>query len=327
MEIETSARLHVSLIDLNGSEGRIDGGIGITLENPSLILECNYNDSKTEILFDDNCRFRHLPDEYKSKILLACERIQNYLGINNSYTFRIRKCYPIHHGLGLGTQLLLSTAQLVARLNEADLSVYELAKIVQRGGTSGIGVHSFNHGGLIVDGGHKKEYKNDFLPSSASDVAPPPLLARYDFPKDWNILLATPNFNQGANGKKEINIFQDYSPVNLGDVEKICYITLMKLMPAVLEEDIVSFGEAINKIQNLGFKKVERNFQSERVNNIISYMLDNGIPGAGMSSFGPTCFGITDTNVKSMKKDLQDLAGNNSIVQITNGKNEGSQIK
>lgn len=327
MEIETSARLHVSLIDLNGSEGRIDGGIGITLKNPSLILECKYNDSQTEILFDDNYNSCNSLDEYKSKILSACDKIQNYLGINNSYTFKIKKCYPIHHGLGLGTQLLLSTAQLVAKLNEADLSVYELAKIVQRGGTSGIGVHSFNHGGLIIDGGHKKEYKNDFLPSSASKVAPPPLLARYDFPKDWNILLATPNFNQGVSGKKEIDIFQEYSPVNLNDVEKICYITLMKLMPAVLEEDIVSFGDAINKIQNLGFKKVERNFQSDEINNIITYMLDNGIQGAGMSSFGPTCFGITDTNAKSMKKDLQDLIGNDGIVQITNGKNEGSKIK
>ena len=53
MEIETSARLHLSLIDLNGSEGRIDGGIGITLKNPSLILECDFNDSQTEILFED----------------------------------------------------------------------------------------------------------------------------------------------------------------------------------------------------------------------------------------------------------------------------------
>lgn len=325
MEIETSARLHLSLIDLNGSEGRIDGGIGITLKNPSLILECDFNDSQTEILFEDT-RYSYV-DEYKSKILTACNNMQEYLGINNSYRFRVKKIYPIHHGLGLGTQLLLSTGQLVAKINGVDLNVFEIAKIVQRGGTSGIGVHSFNHGGLIIDGGHKKNIKKDFLPSSASHVAPPPLLVRYDFPEDWNILIATPNFNQGVSGSREVNIFQEYSPINLHDVERICYITLMKLMPAVLEKDIVSFGDAINKIQTIGFKKIERNLQSQKVNNIIEYMLDNGIEGAGMSSFGPTCFGITDTNVKSMKKDLQDLMGNDSFIKITNGKNEGSKIR
>ena len=52
MEIKTSARLHLSLIDLNGLEGRVDGGIGITLENPSLIMNCIKNDSENEIIFD-----------------------------------------------------------------------------------------------------------------------------------------------------------------------------------------------------------------------------------------------------------------------------------
>ena len=55
MRLETSARLHLSLIDLNGSEGRVDGGIGIAIKEPSLIIECEENDSQTEILFNDKC--------------------------------------------------------------------------------------------------------------------------------------------------------------------------------------------------------------------------------------------------------------------------------
>ncbi|MBE6492999.1 MAG: hypothetical protein E7Z84_00110 [Methanosphaera stadtmanae] len=325
MEIETSARLHFSLIDLNGSSGRIDGGLGLTLESPSLIIQCTEKGSDT--LITGKTFNQRNADEYAHKIKQANEKIQKYLGIDKKYTFNIKEIYPIHQGLGLGTQLLLSIAKLVASMNDVDLSTLELAKIIQRGGTSGIGVESFNSGGFIIDGGHKINIKNDFLPSSASKVAPPPVIARYDFPEDWKILLVRPNIDETISGKKEVNIFQDYSPIPLNDVEKISYLILMKLMPSIVEEDINSFGEAVNTIQHLGFKKVERSLQSEKITNIINCMQDNGIPCYGMSSFGPTCFGISEGNVKHIKKDLEDSIGNNGDVLITKAKNHGSIIR
>ena len=277
MEIETSARLHLSLIDLNGLEGRLDGGIGITLDKPSLKMECKHTNHDTIVKFNENISIPNY-DLYESKILEATMKMKEHFNIEKNYTFKINEMYPIHHGLGLGTQLALSTAKLISSLNNIDLSGYELANIIQRGGTSGIGVHSFDKGGLIIDGGHKKSIKNDFLPSSASKVAPPPLLARYDFPKDWNIVLVTPNISQGASGNEEINIFQSYSPININEVEKICYLTLMKLMPSIVEEDIESFGDSVNKIQSMGFKKIERNLQDPKINDLLEKMRDIGIP-------------------------------------------------
>ncbi len=325
MEIETSARLHFSLIDLNGSSGRIDGGLGLTLEEPSLIIQCTENNSDTRIT-GKNFNQKHAL-EYTHKIKEANEKMQKYLGINKNYTFNIKEIYPIHQGLGLGTQLLLSIAKLVASMNEVDLSTAKLAQIIERGGTSGIGVESFNSGGFIIDGGHKINIKKDFLPSSASKVAPPPVIARYDFPDDWKIILVRPNIDKTISGKKEVNIFQDYSPISLNDVEKISYLILMKLMPSLVEEDINSFGEAVNTIQHLGFKKIERSLQSEKIKNIINCMQDNGIPCYGMSSFGPTCFGISEGNVKHIKKDLNDSMGNDGDVIITKAKNHGSIIR
>ena len=58
MQIETSARLHLSLIDLNGSIGRVDGSIGLTLDKPSLKLECIENNTQTQIITNG------LDDEY-----------------------------------------------------------------------------------------------------------------------------------------------------------------------------------------------------------------------------------------------------------------------
>ena len=326
MEIETSARLHLSLIDLNGLEGRLDGGIGITLEDPSLIIECNESKDETSIIFEDG--LKHFDNDiYKSKILDASKKIKDFLNIDTDYSFIIKELYPIHHGLGLGTQLALSIGKLISSLNDVEMDVLDLAKIIQRGGTSGIGVYSFENGGFIVDGGHKKSIKKDYLPSSASKVSPPPLIARYEFPEDWDIILATPNIQQGASGKKEVDIFQSYSPIKIEDVERISYLTLMKLMPAVLEEDIVSFGDAIHKIQSLGFKKIERNLQDSKINYLLKDMEELGIPCVGMSSFGPTCFGITDTNSKSISKELTELTGNNAKIIVTKAKNHGSVLK
>ncbi len=326
MEIETSARLHLSLIDLNGLEGRLDGGIGITLEKPSLKMECTQTDDDTVIGFDDDVSIVN-KEVYESKILDAEDKIKKYLNIDTNYSFRIHESYPIHHGLGLGTQLSLSVAKLISSLNDIELNAYELAKIIQRGGTSGIGVHSFDKGGLIIDGGHKKSVKNDFLPSFASKVSPPPLLARYDFPEDWDIILITPNISQGASGNEEIDIFQTYSPININDVERICYLTLMKLMPAVIEEDIESFGDSVNKIQSMGFKKIERDLQDSKVNTLLENMKSIDIPCVGMSSFGPTCFGITDSLSKDLINQITDLTDSDTHIQITKGKNHGAIIK
>ena len=326
MEIETSARLHLSLIDLNGLEGRLDGGIGITLENPSLKIECSETYDETRVIFDDKVNIQN-KSIYESKIFEATDKMNEYLKIDSNYLFKVNEIYPIHQGLGLGTQLALSIAKLISSSNEMDMDVINLAKIIQRGGTSGIGVYSFDNGGLIVDGGHKKSIKDDYLPSSASKVAPPPLIARYDFPKKWDIILITPNIPQGASGKKEVNIFQTYSPISIDDVQQISYLTLMKLMPAIIEEDLENFGDAVNKIQTLGFKKVERNLQDSIINNLLDNMKEMGIPCVGMSSFGPTCFGITDSDTKGIIKELHELTDDKTRIIRTKGKNHGSILR
>src|SRR5690606_8601338 len=101
------------------------------------------------------------------------------------YHFKVREIFPSHSGLGSGTQLSLAVAQLISKINDQDLTAPEMAEIVGRGGTSGIGVASFDQGGFIVDGGHRTNIKHGFLPSSASKASAPPIIARYNFPDDW----------------------------------------------------------------------------------------------------------------------------------------------
>ena len=55
MIIKAPSRIHMSLIDLNGSYRRIDGGIGLALSEPQFILEKKKRDDKMVTLeFSDD---------------------------------------------------------------------------------------------------------------------------------------------------------------------------------------------------------------------------------------------------------------------------------
>ena len=53
MIIKTPSRLHMSLIDLNGSYKRIDGGIGLAIQEPQFVLESEETESGVTFEFDE----------------------------------------------------------------------------------------------------------------------------------------------------------------------------------------------------------------------------------------------------------------------------------
>ena len=328
MIIETPARLHLTLIDLNGALGRIDGGVGLTVEKPKLILEAETTDNDIEIVFNESNLSENLINDYREKIESSIKKMTDFLKIGSGFKFEVKKTYPAHSGLGSGTQTSLAVGKAILTLNNQDMTAPQIAKIVGRGGTSGIGVRAFDHGGFIIDGGHKVDEKPDFLPSSASQAPPAPLITRYDFPEDWNIILAIPDVPAGASGPKEVNIFQKYCPIPLKEVQKLSHILLMKMMPAVVEKDITAFGDSINEIQNVGFKKIELELQHHLINELIDNMRSAGAAGVGMSSFGPTVYAITDTDEKNISKvaknTMKEIGGQ---VIVTKAQNNGAIIK
>jgi beta-ribofuranosylaminobenzene 5'-phosphate synthase len=323
--IKTPSRLHLTLIDLNGSLGRIDGGVGLTLEKPRLVLEMKQKGSEIAVEFKNrhNIPVNVLVD-YEDKIRTSASRMMEYLHLEGGYSFTIHETYPSHSGLGSGTQLSLATGKLISNSDHQEISVPQIANIVGRGGTSGIGVASFDKGGFIIDGGHHHGEKPDFLPSSASKAAPPPIIARYDFPQDWKVVLVIPHLEKHVSGEKEVNIFQEYCPVPVEEVQRLSHLLLMKMMPAVLEKDLEGFGEAVNSIQNIGFKKIENQLQNPAIGEIMQILRDEGAPGVGMSSFGPTIYAVTDSpkDILSAANDaLKDMGGH--IIE-TRAQNNGA---
>lgn len=327
MIIETPSRLHLTLIDLNGRYGRIDGGVGITTRSPRLVLEATAGYENTKIEFVGTEISHDTENDYRKKISGASRRIKEYLGLEENYKFKVKEIFPSHSGLGSGTQLSLATAKLILKMNDHNLPASRIGEIVGRGGTSGIGVASFEDGGFIVDSGHQKSVKKDFLPSSASEASPPPIIARYNFPEDWNIIMAIPHVKRKVFGNGEVNIFQKYCPIPLGEVQELSHLILMSMMPAVIEEDLSSFGEAVNNIQNIGFKKIELKLQNPFIKQLMEKLKDAGAAGVGMSSFGPTVYAVTDTNTSQICRAAREsMEGMDGEIIITGAQNSGARI-
>ncbi len=327
MIIETPSRLHVTLIDLNGRYGRIDGGVGITTRSPSLLLEAQDGYEDIQVEFPRSDLPQDTLDDYQEKVFSAARKMNEYLGLEGGYHFKLKEVFPSHSGLGSGTQLSLAVAKAILKMNNQDLPTPKIAEIVGRGGTSGIGVASFESGGFIVDAGHKKSIKNDFLPSSASKASPPPVIARYDFPKDWKIVLTIPHVERKVFGEGEVNIFQKYCPIPLEEVQELTHLLFMKMMPAVLEEDLDSFGESVNSIQDIGFKKIELELQNPFIKELIESLRNAGAAGVGMSSFGPMVYAVTDTNFKDILQAARDsMRDKTGEIILTTAQNEGAKI-
>ena len=276
--VEAHARLHVCLIDLNGSIGRVDGSVGIILSQPVVRVvarKANRDVINEELLPFAKKFFQVVPKT---------------LGVELS----VDECFERHVGLGSTTQLALSVARSLSGLMGLEYPVRELARIMGRGGTSGIGVAGFEGGGsLIVDGGHRfgSDGKKGFTSSDYSEgISAAKPIVKMCLPTDWRFVVVVPKGGKKIYGEDEKSAFERVSPLPAEEVGLVSRIVLLKLLPAAVEGNIEEFGEAINMLQRTGFKKRELEFQSQSVMEAISEGLRLGAVGAGMSSFGPAVY-------------------------------------
>ena len=305
-QIRSPSRLHLSLIDLNGSLGRIDGGFGFALDNPNYVIEFNDGD---ESLVNKGEKFIFFgPDEYLKHVQLIISKLESKFNVKyENIKIIVKKSILPHVGLGSKTQFLLSIAKGLCYLKNINLTIKEMATLVERGGTSGIGYQIFQEGGFILDLGHsfgENGEKTTFMPSSVSKAPPAMEFFHHIMPENWIILLIIPNLKQGANNIEERNIFQEYTPIPLQDVEKISHRILMQIVPSIINKDLDNFAEALWFINNHGFKKIEIGLQHECISKLIQDLYSTFKVPVGISSFGPGVFVITDSEKKS--KEIYD---------------------
>ena len=318
--VEAPARLHLGLIDLHGGLGRVDGGAGITLAAPTLVLEAERSEALT---------VSGGGEEAQARIRDATRRVLARLGVRGGASIRVRGSIPRHAGLGSGTQTVLAAGAAVARLHGAVLTAREIARITGRGGTSGIGTAAFESGGFVLDGGHSfgpSGEKREFRPSAASVGVPPaPVSARLPFPDDWRIVLAIPARAPRVGGEREVDLFREHCPVPLDEVRQVCHEVVMRLLPGVAGRDLPLFASAVNALQSLGFKRVEVDLQEPVVRALIPGLREAGAACAGLSSFGPTVYAVTDGDPAAIARAAEELlADGGGEIVVTRGRNYGA---
>jgi beta-RFAP synthase len=311
--IKTPARLHLGLIDLNGDLGRIFGGIGVAINHPNVILEA---EKAKELAVSGE------KSELTQK--LATHFLEAY-GLKEKIAIDVKETIPEHIGLGSGTQLALAVATSISRLFEIKASTHEFAAVMGRVAQSGVGTAVFEQGGLVVDAGkNTKDLAQKIIP----------LICHLPFPDEWRFVVAIPKTKKGLSNEAEALAFKDLPPMAPEEVSKICRLTMMKLLPSVVEKDIKSFGEALTQIQCIvgdSFAQAQGGrFSSSPAAKCIEFMLQNGAYGSGQSSWGPTVYGIVKSGeAKKIKMKTQAFL-NKSVggeVFVAKANNRGAIIK
>jgi beta-RFAP synthase len=276
--VRTPARLHLGFLDLNASIGRKFGSIGLAVNSHYTHIKVSHADS---FLISGD-----VSDETQHKLEALSSLFYQTLAPNipveqRSLHIAVIERIPEHSGLGSGTQLALALGRALAEFHQLDISTTEIAHALQRGKRSGIGISTFDRGGFVIDGGSANE----------SDAVPP-MLAHYDYPHEWRIvMILSPEF-QGIHGQSEKQAFKSLPVFPLENTQMICHLTLMQLLPALAEKQLSLFGDAITKIQALvgdHFAPMQGGrYTSQGVAACLEYAHSIGYEGIAQSSWGPT---------------------------------------
>jgi len=318
--VKTPARLHLGLIDLGGELGRIFGGIGVAVNHPNVILEAQQSQSLT------------VKGEKNEFVKSLVRRFAGKYNLEARVTVNVRQTIPEHVGLGSGTQLALAVATALAKLFQIRAPIRDLALAMGRGQISGVGTAVFEKGGFVVEAGLKTRKGKSRIPDPASF---PPVIFHKPFPDDWVFVVAVPNAKRGFTDEEEVPAFRRLPPMSAQGVGKICRLTMMKLLPSLIERDIENFGDALSRIQSIVgeyFAEVQGGkYSSPIAKECTEHMLKLGAYAVGQSSWGPTFYGLVqgENHARKLQSHVQAFLdkGIGGQAFYVKANNKGAYIK
>src|SRR5262245_10289373 len=282
IRVGAPSRLHFGLFNPGSAEGltRRFGGVGLMVEAPGVRV-------RVEPAADWSAE-----GPLAERALVFAHRVAASLtGENNDPLYpqrvTVEEAAAEHAGLGTGTQLGLAVARALAiSAGRDDLSAAELARHVGRGRRSALGVHGFERGGFLVEAGQRAKGELS------------PLVACADVPRAWRVVLALPRGEPGLHGAGEGEAFRrlEARPVSLSHTERLCRLVLLGMLPALVEDDLDAFGEAVyefNRTVGESFAPVQGGvYAGSAVAALVDFLRGQGAKGVGQSSWGPTVFAL-----------------------------------
>jgi beta-ribofuranosylaminobenzene 5'-phosphate synthase len=308
VSVEAYGRLHAALIDVGRATPRAYGGCGFALGTPVVRVRAKPATSLAVTYYGT------LDDRGREDVDCALARLGEHVGHPIDAELTIDGWIPQHVGLGTKTALVLALLDATSRALDLSLSNAELQSISGRGGTSGVGIHTYFCGGFALDAGHVQSRVPTLAPSS-SRLAPsiPPMLTWAPFPDGWHVtLLAVPG--PRIHGENELAFFAAATPVPADEVLRALALVHHGMTPAFLEEDLERLGSSLLELHQVGFKARELTHQSASVKAALRDCWDHGLV-AGLSSMGPTIYAISSSEDDSTAV-LETIARTHDIALI-----------
>ncbi len=298
VRVSAPGRLHLGFLDLHGGLGRLFGSLGLSLYDIYTELEVRHSAKL------------HVSGPGSAKAYKYAERMLTHLNIRQGLKLDIRQSIPEHAGLGSGTQMALAVGSAINRLFDANLALPDIARVLDRGNRSGIGIGTFTKGGFIVDAGR----------SSATEL--PPVISQLHFPDSWRFVLVLDKRYQGVHGQEESQAFGKLGKMAEATSADLCRLLVMQVLPAIVEQNCQLFGAAITEIQAcMGeyFKTIQAGvYTSAEVGEVLDQLQKQGATGIGQSSWGPTGFAIyaSETEAYQALKEVRRWQQNSELELI-----------
>lgn len=289
--VRAPSRLHFGLLHVpTHAEGeaaplqpglRRFGGLGLMVDQPGLTVHVQ---PATEW---------HAQGVFSERALEFAQQVVHALPGNReqAYHIEIHSEAREHTGLGIGTQLGLAVARAITcfRCPGEILTSSDLARLVQRGKRSAIGMIGHERGGLIVDGGQ-----------GAEGTCGIPLW-RGELPPEWRVLILDPESPATWFGHNERAAFaRRRNPDQfLGCTERMCRHLLLGVLPAVMERDFPNFAMAIHAYNREAGEMFRADqggvYSCQATADLVAWLIQQGIHGVGQSSWGPCVFAFVDS--------------------------------
>jgi beta-ribofuranosylaminobenzene 5'-phosphate synthase len=308
--VSAPAHLHAGNFDLTGDLGRLYGTVGFAVDLP---LEVEVSKAKG-IGAEDKSAYK-FTKRFVDKFVLEGAEVN------------IKREIPKFVGVGFHTTLALSIGVGLSKLYDLNLSVEDVSLIMGRGTVTALGVYAFKTGGFIVEGGFKVDRRTEMVP---------PLIFQGAVPENWFFVIAIPN-----ESRRKIAEMRESEDEILGNLkvmpkelsDELSRLVLVKLMPAFVEKDLKSFGEALTAFnQKLG--KFWRDYQegtycNQVVEEGVKIMLSKGSL-ACQTSWGPTFYSIVKGKraAENLAEELKQYLYKNGggEVFVTHANNQGASV-
>ena len=311
--IKTGSRLHFGLIDPVGSSGRLYAGAGVMVESPGVRLAARLSQDGDRVAAEDPIAGR--VEDFIS-------RFRKHTGCDARFNIKITSCPGDHLGLGTGTQLGMAISTACSILLELDGETDAVANRTSRGRRSAIGVHGFERGGFLVDGGKTGERELSAL------------RARIELPRAWRFLLVISPGHRGLSGQQEADCFEQLEAIPAETVARLEALLDKGLVPAAENDDWPAFSRALHEFGLLAgepFQEAQGGaFSTDLAAEIARYLREAGIEGVGQSSWGPTLYALLPERqeAETTAGELRERFGlHGGEVRVTRPLNRGAAVE